>query len=95
VTVYDGRAEDWMVWLLDRGVDAVIVDPPRKGLDASLIGALSSRPVPLVLYLSCNPTTLARDLAMMRPAYRPVLVQGFDFFPQTPHIETLAILEKR
>jgi 23S rRNA (uracil1939-C5)-methyltransferase len=84
-----------MGWIQDRGVDAVIVDPPRKGLEPALIGALTGRPVPLVLYLSCNPTTLARDLKLMRPGYRPVLIQGFDFFPQTPHIEALAVLEKR
>jgi 23S rRNA (uracil1939-C5)-methyltransferase len=95
LTICDGRAEDWMVWVQDRGVDAVIVDPPRKGLDAGLIKALTVRPVPLLLYLSCNPATLARDLLMMRPAYRPILIQGFDFFPQTPHIETLAILERK
>ncbi|MGD0781489.1 MAG: methyltransferase [Candidatus Aminicenantales bacterium] len=95
VTVYDGRAQDWMGWILERGLDAAIVDPPRKGLDAALVKELAARPVPLVLYLSCNPTTLARDLKMMRPSYRPILIQGFDFFPQTPHIETLAILERK
>jgi len=95
VTICDGRAEEWMGWIQDRGVDAVIVDPPRKGLEPALIGALTGRPVPLVLYLSCNPTTLARDLKLLRPAYRPVQIQGFDFFPQTPHIEALAMLEKR
>ncbi len=95
VIVCDGRAEDWMGWVLERGVDAVIIDPPRKGLDAPLIKELNGRPIPLVLYLSCNPTTLARDLKMMRPAYRPVLIRGFDFFPQTPHIEALAILERK
>jgi 23S rRNA (uracil1939-C5)-methyltransferase len=95
LTVCDGPAEKWIRWIIERGVDAVIVDPPRKGLNPPLIEELNRHPVPLVLYLSCNPTTLARDLKMMRPNYRPGLLKGFDFFPQTPHIETLAILEKR
>lgn len=95
LTIYDGPAGDWMGWVLERGVDAVIFDPPRKGLDPLLIRDMLRRPAPLVLYLSCNPATLARDLKLMRPAYRPVLIKGFDFFPQTPHIETLAILERK
>jgi 23S rRNA (uracil1939-C5)-methyltransferase len=95
VTVCEGRAEDWMDWVLDRNIDAIVFDPPRKGLDPGLIARLLRRPVPLILYLSCNPTTLARDLKSLEPSYRPIRLTGFDFFPQTPHIETLAILERR
>jgi 23S rRNA (uracil1939-C5)-methyltransferase len=95
VTVCDGRAEDWLPWIRDRGLDAVIVDPPRKGLETTLIKGLVEKPISRLIYLSCNPTTLARDLALLRPAYRPVSIRGFDFFPQTPHIETLVVLEKR
>jgi 23S rRNA (uracil1939-C5)-methyltransferase len=92
-TVCDGPAEEWLSWILDRGLDAAIVDPPRKGLEPSVLEGLTSRPVPLLLYLSCNPATLVRDLRRLQAAYRVVSLRGYDFFPHTPHIETLAILE--
>jgi tRNA/tmRNA/rRNA uracil-C5-methylase (TrmA/RlmC/RlmD family) len=94
-TICDGSAAEWMSWVLDRGVDAAIVDPPRKGLEDSVLEGLAARPVPLLLYLSCNPATLARDLRRLQAAYRVVSLRGYDFFPHTPHIETLAILESR
>ncbi len=93
VTICDGTAEEWMDWVLDRRVDAVIVDPPRKGLDTVITEGLTGRPVPLLIYLSCNPSTLARDLTRLSDAYKIDSLQGFDFFPHTPHIETLAILK--
>jgi 23S rRNA (uracil1939-C5)-methyltransferase len=93
-TICDGPAEEWLDWVLDRKVDAVIVDPPRKGLDETVLGGLIRRPVPSLIYLSCNPSTLARDLRRLRSAYRVTSLRGYDFFPQTPHIETLAVLEE-
>jgi tRNA/tmRNA/rRNA uracil-C5-methylase (TrmA/RlmC/RlmD family) len=51
--------------------------------------------VPLLLYLSCNPTTLARDLKGLLKGYELRDLRVYDFFPHTPHIETLAILEER
>jgi tRNA/tmRNA/rRNA uracil-C5-methylase (TrmA/RlmC/RlmD family) len=51
-------------------------------------------PVPRLLYLSCNPTTLARDLQGLAAAYRIASVRAYDFFPHTPHIETLAVLKR-
>lgn len=94
-TICDGSAEEWLDWVLDRGVDAVIVDPPRRGLDPAITKGLAARPAPLLIYLSCNPSTLARDLARLSPAFRTDSIRGFDFFPHTPHIETLAILKSR
>lgn len=95
LTICDGPAEEWMPWILDRGVDAAVLDPPRKGLDPSLIDRLNARPVPLVLYLSCNPSTLARDLKHFGRSYAVAGIKGFDFFPHTPHIETLAVLKAK
>ena len=73
--------------------DLVLMDPPRTGLSKeALVGLLRLRPHRLV-YLSCDPPTLARDLRAMRVAgYRMMRVQGFDMFPQTMHIETLVEL---
>ncbi len=95
LTICDGPAEEWMPWILDRGIDAAVLDPPRKGLDPSLIKRLNARPVPLVLYLSCNPSTLARDLKLFGRSYQVAGIKGFDFFPHTPHIETLVVLKAK
>jgi len=92
-TICDGPAEEWIGWVLDRGADAVVLDPPRKGLAPAIVEELKRRPVPLILYLACNPMTLARDLGRLSPRYRTARLVGFDFFPQTPHLETLAVLE--
>jgi len=73
--------------------DLVLMDPPRTGLSKeALTGLLRLKPLRLV-YLSCDPPTLARDLRALREAgYRVARLQGFDMFPQTMHIETLVEL---
>jgi len=73
------------------GADAVIVDPPRKGCEEDALAALGAHAVPRILYVSCNPATLARDGAILRGAgYRLDRVQPFDMFPQTGHVEMVA-----
>lgn len=74
--------------------ELVIVNPPRRGLGRELASWLEGSGVPHVLYSSCNPETLARDLAVMR-SYAPVRGQVFDMFPQTAHTETLVNLSRR
>ena len=71
----------------------VIVDPPRAGCDQKLIEKLNEVQPNTVIYLSCNPITQARDLALLQN-YRITKLQPYNFFPRTPHIENLAILEK-
>jgi len=74
-------------------VDAVLVDPPRKGLEAAVREALIQRPVSRLLYLSCDPATLARDLgALLAGPYALQRVQPIDFFPNTSHVECMAVL---
>jgi 23S rRNA (uracil1939-C5)-methyltransferase len=73
---------------------ALFVDPPRKGLDAgSLAAILAARPQRLA-YLSCDPSTLARDLGRLCAdcVYELRWVQALDLFPNTSHVETLAVL---
>jgi 23S rRNA (uracil1939-C5)-methyltransferase len=73
--------------------DAVLVDPPRKGLEQPVRQALLEQPVPQLLYLSCDPATLARDLgALVEGPYQLEAVQPLDFFPNTSHSECLAVL---
>lgn len=71
----------------------VILDPPRKGCQESVLAALNSCSfVKKILYISCNPATLARDLAILSGAYRVEFIKPYDMFPQTPHVETLVRL---
>ncbi|MBR6168919.1 class I SAM-dependent RNA methyltransferase [Candidatus Saccharibacteria bacterium] len=71
----------------------VILDPPRAGCDPKLIAKINTVRPESIIYLSCNPITQARDIAMLNE-YRIKKLQPFNFFPRTPHIETLAILSK-
>ena len=72
---------------------SVILDPPRAGCDQKLIEKLNEVQPEKIIYLSCNPITQARDLASLH-GYRIAKLQPYNFFPRTPHIENLAILEK-
>jgi len=77
------------------GAPALIVDPPRAGLHSKLVGAILEKQPPKLLYLSCNPITQARDIALLQEVYDLRLLEGYNFFPRTPHIESLAILMRR
>ncbi len=73
----------------------VFLDPPRKGSDEATLDAIARAEVPNVWYLSCNPATLARDLAYLaKRGYALGVAQPFDMFPQTGHVETLATLHR-
>jgi len=92
--VCEGTTEEWLAEVLERRPGVVILDPPRKGLDPAVVAGLAEDPVPLLLYLSCNPATLARDLKGLLESYRLEHLRVYDFFPHTPHIETLAVLNR-
>jgi 23S rRNA (uracil747-C5)-methyltransferase len=74
--------------------DAVIVNPPRRGLGDTLCATLQASGIPTIIYSSCNAVTLARDLAAM-PAYAARRVRLFDMFPQTDHYELMVLLTRR
>jgi 23S rRNA (uracil1939-C5)-methyltransferase len=77
------------------GADAVIVDPPRKGCEGAVLAAIAEHGVPKVLYISCNPATLARDArALVDGGYRLKLATPYDMFPHTGHVEVVAEFEK-
>ena len=77
----------------DEAPDLVVVNPPRRGLGAELAGWLESSAVRAVLYSSCNPASLARDLTAM-PSLRPRRARLLDMFPQTTHAEVLVLLTR-
>jgi 23S rRNA (uracil1939-C5)-methyltransferase len=95
-TVFQGRCEDWwsQAWNTVRGEEGAValVDPPREGLSAALVGELRRLPFHQLVYLSCNPATLARDLARLAPRWKLERVEPVDLFPRTAHIECLAVL---
>lgn len=75
--------------------DLLCADPPRAGLDPRVVQALLRARPPRLLMVSCNPATLARDVAALAPAYTLKAVQPVDLFPQTPHVESVALLSLR
>ena len=77
------------------GEQIVIVDPPRAGLHADVTNRLLETEPPRIIYLSCNPVTQARDVSLLQEKYEIVHHQGYNFFPRTPHIEHLVVLDKK
>lgn len=75
------------------GTSLVVLDPPRTGARA-VCEALAAKPAKRVIYVSCDTSTLARDLAILEHAYAPVTVEGFELFPQTSHVEAVVMLER-
>ena len=73
----------------------IIVDPPRAGLHADVIAKLLETRPERILYLSCNPVTQARDVALLGEIYGVRAHRGYNFFPRTPHIEHLVILDRK
>ncbi|MBE3555796.1 MAG: 23S rRNA (uracil(1939)-C(5))-methyltransferase RlmD [Firmicutes bacterium] len=92
----DTAAHFLMRWVAERQpVDRLLLDPPRKGAEPAVLDAILTAGVPRLVYISCNPQTLARDAARLSNAYRVTRVQPFDLFPQTAHIETVVGFEHR
>lgn len=73
--------------------DLVVLNPPRAGIAPEVAEALAAGSASRIIYVSCNPATLARDLKRLVPAYRLTSVRSFDLFPQTAHVETVAVLK--
>ena len=101
IKFHRGRSEDWLRDYANgvatgrqTSADFILLDPPRGGIEGAgkhLIRAAPSR----ICYVSCNPATLSRDLArLIKNGYRIDALQGFDLFPQTYHVETIARLSR-
>lgn len=75
--------------------EVIVLDPPRTGIGESEAAALAKLAARRIVYVSCDPATLARDLrVLLASGYRLASCRGFDLFPQTPHLEALAVLER-
>jgi len=90
-----GKAEELISTVLKEDVDVVITDPPRKGCDELFIDALIKSKIKEVIYISCNVSTLARDLKLLADFYDVVEVAPFDMFPQTYHTEVFCYLKRK
>jgi 23S rRNA (uracil1939-C5)-methyltransferase len=96
-TFLAGEVRHVLPALVQEGVtaDVVVADPPRAGFHPKALSALVSLAPPRLVYVSCNPATLARDVSeLVRQGYRLEWVQPVDMFPQTPHIEAVARLRR-
>ncbi len=93
VEVVEGMVEDALPEL-DIPLDAAVVDPPRAGVDRFALDALVAHHPTRLVYVSCDPATLARDAKRLtRAGYRLIEVQPVDMFPQTYHVESVALFE--
>ena len=75
--------------------DVIVVDPPRKGCDETLLRTMAEMSPSRIVYVSCNPATLARDVKILKDlGYRPEKICPVDMFPQTVHVESIALLQR-
>jgi 23S rRNA (uracil1939-C5)-methyltransferase len=92
-----GKAEDVIPAWHEKGIkaDVIVVDPPRKGCDEALLKTIIAMKPKRVVYVSCNPSTLARDLRILEDGgFQTIEVQPVDMFPQTTHVETVVLMSK-
>lgn len=93
-----GESEKVIPELIEKGIHAevVVVDPPRKGCDKVLLEAIAKMQPDRIVYVSCDPGTLGRDLGILDElGYRTLEIQPVDMFPQTAHVETVCLLERK
>lgn len=92
---YHAKAEFLLPALLDMGPDFAVVDPPRAGLHKAAVQALLKDSPSSLIYVSCNPEALARDLKPLAERYSVERLKSVDLFPHTGHVETVALLKRR
>lgn len=98
VEFFVGESEVVIPDLINKGLkaDVVVVDPPRKGCDKKLLDAITNIDAKKIVYVSCDPSTLGRDLKVLEDnGYKTLEVQPVDMFPNTAHIENVALLIKK
>jgi 23S rRNA (uracil1939-C5)-methyltransferase len=95
VDFYAQRSEEWAKNLPARNYSFIVADPPRQGFDPALTQRLAANGPPLLAYVSCDPATLARDGAILsKGGYELTDLHLYDFYPQTAHIECLAVFSR-
>ncbi|NCB33889.1 MAG: 23S rRNA (uracil(1939)-C(5))-methyltransferase RlmD, partial [Erysipelotrichia bacterium] len=79
----------------DQSVDTLLADPPRTGMDEHMIDVIMSSNIHRIVYVSCDPATLGKNISLLKKAYDVRTVIPYDMFPNTPHVESLTVLERR
>ena len=95
VEFIEGKVEDKIDLLRELKVNTVIMDPPRSGSDNKSLTSIMKINPKKIIYISCNPVTLARDYNVLKEQYSLKSIDLFDMFPQTSHVETVMVLEKK
>lgn len=94
VVAMHGKVED-KIKEINAKIDLIITDPPRSGMDAFTIETILKMLPKEIVYMSCEPSTLARDLNLLKDKYEIKSIKAFDMFPNTYHIESLLVLERK
>ena len=90
----DDAAEGLQKVLQKTNVNTLLVDPPRSGMDDAMLETILSSSIEKIIYVSCNPATLARNLKVLKKNYQVLTVIPYDLFPNTPHIESITVLSR-
>src|SRR5690606_13470840 len=97
ISLYEGAVEEILPGLVEqlKPVDLVVLDPPRAGLNPRARQALIDLDPKQIIYISCDPSTLARDLKhLIEAGFSLQTLHAFDMFPQTAHVETMTVLRR-
>ena len=88
-------AEGLKQLLAERKVDCLLVDPPRSGMDDAMIDVIRHSSIAKIVYVSCSPSTLSKNIRDLKQEYEVRTVIPFDMFPNTPHVESVTVLTRR
>ena len=91
---FQDRAENWLSKQKVTQEDTIIVDPPRNGLAKTLINTLNQTPASSLIYVSCHPGTLARDIKRLKSDWQIKALRPIDMFPWTMHVETVVLMSR-
>lgn len=92
VTFHAGKVEN-LIHKISFSPDKVVVDPPRSGIDKRVIQELLNKEVNTIIYVSCNPLTLVRDIGLLSTKYAVIFIKAYDMFPYTYHVESVAVIK--
>ncbi len=92
--VCDDAARGLKKILQERRVDTLLADPPRSGMDDAMVDTILHSGIRKIIYISCNPATLAKNLAVLKQEYQVVTVIPYDLFPNTAQVESITVLQK-
>ena len=90
-----GKVEDLIDEIKDFNIDTLVLDPPRGGSDRKTLNSILKIRPKDIIYISCNPITLVRDINIIKKDYEIKSIRVFDMFPNTTHVETVMVLEKK